>query len=557
MNRIGAGEIIADILAQHGIKYLFGLPGGHIYPMMEACEERGIKFIGTRHEMNAAFMAEGWALTTGEIGFCAGTAGPGFTNLLTGIANSFAGRIPVICIAGKAGIGEFDRNALQDFNQIDMIKSVTKYARTILDVRRIPEYIGRAIAEAVSDCPGPVYIEIPKDVMESSVNAEEIKMQRSYVSGSRPCGNPEDIKKALELINSAERPIIVAGGGVWWAKAAHLLREFAEISQIPVFTRNAGRGSVPDDHPLGMGIAASRHPVFRIAAQATDLVLFLGTRPNYILTPDTFTETCKIIRVDIRAAELRNLLDVDLAIQGDCGQVLRQLISGVKEKDRSQWIESIRRIQEMVKKALEPLMLSDRVPIHPMRLCYEVSKFVKKDTIVVIDGGDAALFGNFVLPALGAGQYLSIAGTNFGPLGVGVPYAMAAKLAHPDKDVLLFTGDGAFGYGIMEYETAIRYGINFTAVVLNDAHWGMIMRSEAKKRLREKFVGLKLSEVRYDKMVEALGGYGELVTEPDEIGTAIREALASNKPAVVNVMTDPSIGFVNLEEFLMKKLSGE
>jgi len=393
MNKISAGDIIADVLAQHGIKYLFGLPGGHIYPMMEACEERGIKFIGTRHEMNAAFMAEGWALATAEIGLCTGTAGPGFTNLLTGIANSFAGRIPVICIAGKAAINEQDQNALQDFNQIDMIKPITKYARTILDIRRIPEFIGRAIAEAVSDCPGPVYIEIPKDVMESSVNPEEVKVQKKYVATSKPCGNPEDIKKAIELINKAERPIIVAGSGVWWSKAVPLLREFAEISQIPVFTRNAGRGAVPDDHPLGMGIAASRHPVFRMAAQASDVVLLFGTRPNYILTPDVFPESCKIIRVDIRAAELRNLLDADLAIHGDCGQVLRQLISGVKEKDRSGWIEGIRRIRQLIEKALEPLMLSDKVPINPLRLCYEVSNFIKKDTIVVIDGGDTALFG--------------------------------------------------------------------------------------------------------------------------------------------------------------------
>jgi acetolactate synthase-1/2/3 large subunit len=554
--KISAGELVAEVLFQHKIKYLFGIPGGHIYPMIEACEKKGIKFIGTRHEMNSAFMAEGWALTTGEIGVCTGTAGPGFTNSLTGLANSFAGGIPVLCISGKAGVGEFDTNALQDFNQIDMIKGITKYARTVFDCSRIPEYIGRAIAEATSGSPGPVYIEIPKDVMECSVDLEKVKFQKSYQSESKPCGNPEDIKKAIELINRAERPIVIAGSGVWWAKAAPLLKEFAEISQIPVFTRNAGRGVIPDDHPLGMGIATSKNPVFRFAVQNSDLILMLGTRPNYLLTQDTFPDHSKIIRVDIRIAELRNQLDVGVAIAGDCGEVLKQLIHEIKEKDRSEWIEGIHKIRESIKKAMEPLMLSEKVPIHPLRLTYEVSRFVNKDTIVIVDGGDAASFGNFALPAPGAGQYLSIAGTNFGPLGVGIPYAIAAKFAHPEKNVLLFTGDGAFGYGVMEYETAIRYGINFVAVILNDAQWGMIKHSEARKKVKEEFVGLDLSRTRYDKIVEAIGGYGKLVTEPEEISTAIREAFASNKPAVVNVMTDPSIGFADLEKYMIKMLSG-
>ncbi|MBO5366904.1 MAG: thiamine pyrophosphate-binding protein, partial [Peptococcaceae bacterium] len=187
---------------------------------------------------------------------------------------------------------------------------------------------------------------------------------------------------------------------------------------------------------------------------------------------------------------------------------------------------------------------SPQVPIHPLRLCYELRQRIDKDTIIVIDGGDTASWGNMLLPAMGPGQMLTIATGSFGPLGVGVPYAMAAKLAHPDKKVILLTGDGAFGYGAMEYDTMMRYGLNITTVILNDACWGMIKNSEAKRSGQDKdFVGLYLRETHYEKIAEAVGGYGEYVTEPDEIGPAIDRALAQDKPSIVNVMTDVKIGF--------------
>jgi acetolactate synthase-1/2/3 large subunit len=531
MAQIRGGELVQKVLKKEGVKYIFGIPGGHIYPMMESCEENGIKFIGVRHEMTAAMMAEGWALATGDFGVCTATAGPGVTNLVTGIANADRNCSPVLCMAGKAKVIEADRNELQDFNQIDLYKSMTKHARSVQETHRIPEYVGRGIAEATTGRPGPVYMEIPRDIMEGYVNEEEVEFQKTYRLTNKPMGNPADIEKAAKILDEAQRPVVIAGSGAFYSKAQNELKEFVEKTGIPFFTRNAARGLVPDSHPLFVSIGATGHPVFAGAIQNADVVLILGTRPGYIMKRESFPANAKIIRVDIDAAAITDQLDVEVGIVGDVKEVLKQLIAAVKKNTHQGWVEALANGKTQMVQAVLPLLTSDQKSIHPARLMFEIMQRIDENTIVVIDGGDAATFGNSFLPATGLGQYMGIANGSFGPLGVGVPYAMAAKLAHPDKKVILLTGDGAFGYGAMEYDTAIRYGIKFTTIILNDSCWGMIKRSEAQRATEEKpFVGLFLRDVRYDQVVEALGGHGEYVTEAAEIGAAIDRAIASDKP---------------------------
>ncbi|MEW6274975.1 MAG: thiamine pyrophosphate-binding protein [Bacillota bacterium] len=537
------GALAAEVLRREGVKYVFGVAGGHIYPFIEACAERGVRYIGTRHEMNASFMAEGWALATGSVGVCTGTAGPGFTNLLTGLANADRGGFPVFCLAGKARITENDRNELQDFNQMDMIRHMTRHARSVAEAHRIPEYVGRALAHCVTGRPGPVYLEIPRDVMEAEVDLEKAEFQKAYRTFSRPAGDNRDVAAAAKAIAEAKRPVVIAGGGVWWAQAQQELKEFVEKSGIPLFTRNAARGAVSDDHPLFLGVAATKHPLFRTALAETDLALIVGTRTGYTMSRDFFPPSLKIVRIDIDPAELANQLDVEVGVVGDARLVLTQLTEAIPPAGYPEWVKHLTEMKENIAAMVAAFGASGQTPIHPLRLVLEVRKRVNEDTVVVVDGGDAAIWGNLALPAKGPGQFLSIAGTSFGPLGVGIPYAMAAKLARPEKRVILLTGDGAFGYGAMEYDTASRYGIPFTAVILNDRCWGMIKRSEASKSSPEKdFVGLELGEARYDRIVEAMGGHGEYVTRPEEIGPALERALASGKPACVNVLTDPGIG---------------
>jgi len=541
--RYNGGALAAQVLKGEGARYVFGVAGGHIYPLMEACEEQGIRYIGVRHEMNAAFMAEGWALATGTFGVCMGTAGPGVTNLLTGLANSSNGGFPVLFLGGKARISEFDRNELQDFDQLDMVRGVAKYARAVLDARRIPEYVGRAVAHCVTGRPGPVYLEIPRDILEQEADVASIELQKVYRAAAAPMGDPTAIETAARMIDRAQRPVLIAGGGVWWAQGHRELTALAEKTGIPVFTRNAARGAISDNHPLAMGIAASASPLFNQALHQADLAIVIGTRTGYTMTREVFPRSLEIIRIDIDPAQLTDQLDVKLGIVGDARMVLRQLIDAVGSRTHSAWVDALKEIKANLTSLVMPMAMSTQVPIHPMRLMVEIMQRVDMDTVVVIDGGDVARWGNLVLPALMPGGYPGIISTSFGPLGVGIPYAMAAKLAHPKKKVILLTGDGAFGYGAMEFETAARHNLAFTAVIVNDRGWGMIRRSEAKRTSPDKeFVGLDLGEVRYDRIVEILGGHGEFVTQPDDIGRALDRALESGLPACVNVMTDPAIG---------------
>lgn len=542
-NKCRAGALVAEVFNKEGVKYLFGIPGGHIYSTMERCEELGIKFIGVRHEMTASFAAEGWALTTGKIGVCTGTAGPGFTNMVTGMANSFVGAIPVMHLAGKARVTENDRNELQDFNQMGIVAGMTKHARAVTEPERIPEYVGRAIAHATTGKPGPVYLEIPRDLMETEVDLSTVEFQKNYCLDSKSQGDPASIKGALDLIQQARKPVIIAGSGVWFAQAHNQLKEFVEKSGIPFATRNAARGCVPDSHPLFVS-PGYNHPILQATMAESDLAIVIGTRPGFTLSREIFRKDLKIIRIDVDAAELTNQLDITIGLNGDAREVLKQLTDGIGQGGYPEWTGYINAVKQQFAGFFVQMCDAKHTPIHPLHLMNQIAQRVDENTIVVIDGGDTATWATLAIPAYGPGQALSIAGTSYGPLGVGMGYAIAAKLAHPEKKVIMITGDGAFGYGAMEYDTCMRYGLDITTVILNDSMWGMIKRGEAKKSSgKSKFVGVHLREqVHYEKIVEDLGGYGEFVTDPDEVGNAIDRALASGKPACVNVVTDPEIG---------------
>ena len=545
MALVNGGNLIQKVFEKEGVKYIFGIPGGHIYPMMEACEESGIKFIGVRNEMNAAFMAEGWAFTTGKPGVCTGTAGPGATNMLTGVANAYCNQAPMIAVGGKARVCEYESNQLQDFNTMDVFKGASKKTYQIPDGNRIPEYFGRAFAEARRNTPGPIYMEVPRDKIEAQVYEEDtVYMQNTWQCESRPAASADDINKATEMINKATQPIAIVGSGAFWSGAAEEVTAFIEKADIPVFTRNAARGLVPDTHPLVMCIGSNKHPVCAAGLENSDLIIVIGTRTGYTLSKEAFPAGANILRIDINGAAITDQLDVALGLVGDTKTIVAQLTEAIKPAEHKEWVDILVESRDAMTDFLSQAFVSPQTPIHPLRLVAEVNKRVDKDTIIVIDGGDTASWGNLLLPAMGPGQLMTIATGSFGPLGVGVPYAIAAKLAHPEKKVILLTGDGAFGYGAMEYDTMMRYGINITTVILNDACWGMIKNSEAKRSGEEKdFVGLYLRETHYEKIAEAVGGHGEFVTEPDDIGPAIDRALAQDKPSIVNVMTDVKVGF--------------
>ncbi len=540
MSKISGGAMVAQVMKNDGAKNIFGLVGGHIHAIFEGCAEMGIKVVDVRHEESAAHMAEGWALATGEPGICVGTAGPGFTNLLTGIANSYSGATPMLAIGGHASIDQFDTGALQDFNQIDIIKPMTKFARTVYQIDRIPEYVGLAYRHATSGRPGPAYIEIPRDLMDGEVDVASIQIPECHRIQSPPAGNSRDVERALALISEAQKPVIVAGGGVWWSQAQEELQQFIEKTDIPLYTRTSARGAVSDDHPLCMGGGFTLNPAVAAILAESDLLIMLGTRFTFTFSPDALPPTTKIIRVEIESSEMCTGRVPDVGIVGDAKMVLQQFIDGVGKMSHKDWVEQIQQGRELMRQMAEPMLNSDDVPIHPLRVCNEITSFLDSETVICTDGGDICIWGNLALPAKGPGLFISQASSIFGCLGVGVPYALAAKLANPDKRVIVLTGDGSFGLTMMEFDTALRHDIPFVAVIANDSCWGNIHRP-MKARKGQTF-GCELESRRYDKLVEDLGGYGELVEKPEDIGPAIQRAIDSGLPACVNVITDPEIG---------------
>jgi len=532
MAKVRGGALLASMLKEEGVEYIFTLAGGHIYPLYDGCFDLGIKVIDVRHEEAAAHMAEGYALVTGKPGVCVATAGPGFTNCITGIANAHIANSPIILISGASPVSRYDTLALQDLNQIDIVKPITKLSRTVYHAGRIPDYTAMAFRHSLSGRPGPVYLEVPADVMWAQVE-EEAPLPRNYRAKSRPAGDPETVEKALSILEKAERPVVVAGSGVWWSQAHKELQDFVEKSGIPVFTRNNGRGAVPDDHPLSFG-ASALTGLFK-----ADVALIVGTQFDFTLASGNFPPELKIIRVDIDSSALGVNRGVDVGIIGDAREVLKQLSNGIKKHSHEKWIQTLTQAKERREEKHRPYIESSRTPIHPLRLCHEMKKVIDSETIVALDGGDISVFGGMSLPTYAPGQQLANGASTYGCLGVGIPFALAAKLAKPEKKVMVLVGDGSFGFNAMEFDTAVRHNIPIVCVISNDGCWGMIKHDLEQAIPEERMVGLDLPVNDYHKIVEVLGGYGEKVEDPNDIVPAIERAFASGKPACVNVVTDP------------------
>jgi acetolactate synthase-1/2/3 large subunit len=548
MEKAIGGRLAAEALIERGVEYLFTLSGGHITPIYQFLEGSPVAIFDTRHEQAAVFMAEAWARMTRKPAVAMVTAGPGFTNALSGIANARLSNAPVILIAGCVGLETAEKLDLQDMNQLPVIAPMVKKAWVCTVAERIPEFIDLAFRTAASGRPGPVYLELPCDVLNARVDTAKVKRLRTRVE-SRPL-DPEGARGILGMIQSAENPVVIAGSGVWYADAGEALREFAERTGIPVFTGNSGRGTLSDTHPLCFQSSLVIRPGAAFFSLASaDLVLFLGSRLSlFYLFGDIFRKEAKFIQADIEAEEIGRNRSVDLGVVGDVRALLVELnrlveAQGIgralRERFRG-WVEGVRKADADGKAPTQPLWESEAVPIHPLRLAREVDAFMdREEDIVVADGGDTQVWMGMTRTVKRGGRYLDSG--LFGCLAVGIPFANAAKLRHPESRVLLITGDGSVGFNFMEFHTAIRKGLPIVAVVANDQSWGMIAHSQTLRIGHSIADGSWLGRVDYHRLVEALGGFGALVEKPEEIRPALEAAFASGRTACINVMIDPSV----------------
>jgi acetolactate synthase-1/2/3 large subunit len=541
------GILAARALKEAGIETAFGLPGGHILPLFEGCRVEGLRLIDTRHEENAVFMAEGWALATGRPAVAAVTAGPGIANAFAGLAEANAAGVPVVVISGRTGLKQRHRGAVQDLDHLAAVTPVTKWRAECLDAARIPEYVSEAVHQARSGAPGVAYLEIPQDVFVASAGPPEMPWPTGH--GAEPARStpvPEDITRAIELLSGAERPVVVAGSGAFFSGAGDALREFVERAGVPLTTTSAARGLVDDDHSMCLGGLVHGG----IALASADVALVLGSRFNANLVyggPPLFPPGQRIVQVDVRPEHLGGLRRPELALAGDVRATLEAMTAEwIDGPDRfARWLQQARQGTRISWQSWDEQCERPSNGLHPGWLAREVVRFAEEQGAgtFVSDGGDSVLWGIAFSKAHRPGTNLFI-GSAMGTLGVGLPFAIAARAARPDEPAFCFTGDGAFGLSAMELDTAARHRLPVVVVVVNNGGWGDVRHEQRMFYGEEADQGAVLSYMRYDLLGEAVGGHAERVTAQDELRPALERALKATEqgvPAVVDCLTDPEV----------------
>jgi acetolactate synthase-1/2/3 large subunit len=534
MALINGSEILARSLAKQRVDTIFYLMGGPMMDVQAACIRDGMRLVDVRHEQAAAMMATAWGRIAHRTGVCMSCSGPGATNLVTGIATAWADAAPLVAIAGAAAAtgGAAGRGIFQEMDQLALFKPITKWAARVLSPSHIPGMLATAFRQAVSGRPGPTYLEMPGDVLYSVVDEATLTYPVPETSSSlaRSSADPEIILAAIDLLKSARKPILVYGSGILWSEAHEELGAFVDKVGIPFYSTPQSRGAIPDDHQLSFLSARSA------AFAEADLILSIGTRANYVsghFSNPRFRSDAKLVQIDVDPSEFGLGRKCDVGILGDARAVIQQLLSAVDGKvrrsDYQPWVDRLRGINREKAAKAETRMREDTRPIHPLRLCKEIRDFLDRDAVLVVDGREILNFGRQSLPTFFPRHRLN-SGT-FGTMGVGLPYGIGAKLAAPQKQVLVLHGDGSFGMNAMELDTALRFNIPVVTVISLNGGWTAEEKGISK-------AGRALNYTRYDKMAEAIGCHGEYVEDPSEIQPALRRAFASGLPAVVNVKTD-------------------
>jgi acetolactate synthase-1/2/3 large subunit len=558
--QLHGGRLIAQRLRAHGVSKLFTLSGGHIFPIYDGCRAEGIDIVDVRHEQTAVFAAEGWAKVTRTIGTAALTAGPGVTNGMSAIASASQNQSPVLVLGGRAPQFRWGQGSLQEIDHVPFVRPLTKLAATSESTAEIPGLVDEAIAVALAAPSGPVFLDFPLDHVfgEAVVSSSEAGLASGPASGPGAAAGTDarEIERAAALLRDAERPVIMAGTGLYWGHGEEALLVLAERLRIPVFLNGLGRGCVPADHELFFSRARGA------GLSGADVAVVIGVPLDFRLgfgaafgaeTEIVVIEAAEPARDHPRpvAAELYGALPATLAglVGGAGGSAGAGASAGAGSSGgaggsagaaREAWIASLRAIEDE-KRAGEAAESADpRAPLHPMRVYAELAPMLDRNAVIVCDGGDFVSYAGRLVDVYEPGCWLDPG--PFGCLGSGPGYALAAKLAHPDRQVVLLVGDGAFGFAGLEYDTLARHGVGVVGVMGNNGIWGL------EKHPMEMLYGYSVAaelrpETRYDLVVEALGGHGELVREPRELRPALARALEAGKPALVNVLTDPSVAY--------------
>ena len=524
------GRIVARALKSRGVEHLFTLSGGHLFSVYDGCREEGIAIVDVRHEQTAAFAAEGIAKATRRVGVAALTAGPGVTNGLSAIAGAQANGSPVCVLGGRAPELRWGSGSLQEIDHLPFVSPLVKTARTAKEPRAIAALTAAALDQAAAAPSGPTFLDYPMDVVFTEAEVEVPDLP------APPAPEPAaGVEEAAALLAGASRPVVMAGTGLYWGRGEQELRSLAEALGVPVFLNGLGRGCLPADHELAFSRARGT------ALGDADVALVVGVPMDFRLGfGASFGGETKIIRLDVAPNELTANRTPELDLVGDVRASLAAIRAAAGDGgDRTRpWVEQLRDV-ETAKRAAERTELEDsRSPLHPVRVYGELSQVLDRDAIVIGDGGDFVSYAGRFVDTYQPGCWMDPG--PFGCLGAGPGQAIAAKVAHPDRQVCLLLGDGAFGFAGMEFDTMARHGLGVVGVMGNNGIWAL--EHHPMKFLYGYSVAAELQpETRYDKLVESLGCDGILVREPGELRPALERAFASGRPTLVNVMTDPEV----------------
>jgi len=529
---IHGGRMVARRLKAYGVTKLFTLTGGHLFSIYDGCRAEGIDLVDVRHESSAAFAAEGWAKVTREPGVAALTAGPGITNGISAMASASQNRSPMLVLGGRAPAWRWGQGSLQEIDHLPFVRPLVKMAATAGSTAEIPGLLDEAWDAARRPHTGPAFVDFPMDhVFSEAVEPDGVPPAPQPVRHA-----PVDaraLERAVALLREAERPAIMAGNGLYWARAEGALRALAEAAGIPVFLNGLARGCLPADHELFFSRARSA------GLKGADVALVIGVPMDFRLGfGGSFGEETELIVLDGAEPERDHPRPVAAELFGDVEEALRVLAGVDGASGRRGWVEHLRGVETEKRSAEEEQFADDRSPLHPMRLYRELAGVLDRDAILIGDGGDFVSYAGRVVDTYEPGCWLDPG--PFGCLGCGPGYALAAKLAHPGRQVVLLLGDGALGFAGMELDTLARHGVQVVAVVGNNGIWAL------EKHPMEYLYGYSVvaelePETRYDLMAEALGCQGELVRAPGELRPALERAFSAGRPALVNVLTDPSV----------------
>lgn len=542
---ISGGHLVAKALKNEGVDTIFTLCGGHIIDIYDGCLDEGIRIVDVRHEQTAAHAADGYARQTGKLGCVVTTAGPGCTNAMTGVATAFRSESPILHIGGQSSLTQHKMGSLQDLPHVDMLAPITKFASGVYTTERVADMVSMAARECFTGAYGPAYLEIPRDVLDREIPIADavIPAAGAYRASTRAIGDVADIEKLADILIASKRPAVLFGQQVWASQSHRHAIDFVRALDIPAYMNGASRGMLPQDDAHHFD--RTRSDAFKNA----DVILIVGTPFDFRMGyGKRISRDATLIQIDQNYATVGKNRDISLGLAGDPGAILsavEQAASGRVDKsarvERQKWMQQLREIEAAKLAKLMPLFTTDANPIHPYRLAFEINEFLADNTIYIGDGGDIVTISAQAVRPRAPGQWMDPGA--LGSLGVGTGFAMAAGLAHPDKEVVCLYGDGSFGMTAFDMETAQRFGAPFIGIVGNNSHMNQIRYGQvAKYGDARGNVGNHLGDVPFGEFARLLGGHGEDVREAKDIQPALqraREAVASTgKCAVVNVWVD-------------------